>query len=201
MHKIHLISDYSPNDWPSIIYFWVCDPTSVANTQRHVLQFPVSSFPPPTFSLHSPFSIVSSLHLQSPGSFLQYLISSISSILKQPSLASSFQYSTSSIQPPTQVFSFQQFPAFSFQKFPAFSFQQFPAFSFQQFPVYSLRSPAFSLQSPVLSLQSPFSNQILNYVAPGWFFYFISCNQPHVFFINLKYSLFFPLSFPPPHAS
>ena len=141
MHKIHLISDYSPNDWPSIIYFWVCDPTSVANTQRHVLQFPVSSFPPPTFSLHSPFSIVSSLHLQSPGSFLQYLISSISSILKQPSLASSFQYSTSSIQPPTQVF----------------SFQQFPAFSFQQFPVYRLRSPAFSLQSPVLSLQSPFS--------------------------------------------
>ena len=141
MHKIHLISDYSPNGWPSIIYFWVCDPTSVANTQRHVLQFPVSSFPPPTFSLHSPFSIVSSLHLQSPGSFLQYLISSISSILKQPSLASSFQYSTSSIQPPTQVF----------------SFQQFPAFSFQQFPVYRLRSPAFSLQSPVLSLQSPFS--------------------------------------------
>ena len=152
MHKIHLISDYSPNDWPSIIYFWVCDPTSVANTQRHVLQFSVSSFPPPTFSLHSPFSIVSSLHLQSPGSFLQCLISSIQSILKQPSLASSFQYSTSSIQPPTQVFSFQQFPAFSFQQFPAFSFQQFPVYL--QPTVSSLQPPVSSTQSTVSILQS-----------------------------------------------
>ena len=30
------------------------------------------------------------------------------------------------------------------------------------------------------------------------FFYFISCNQPHVFYINLKYSLFFPPFLPPP---
>ena len=155
MHKIHLISDYSPNDWPSIIYFWVCDPTSVANTQRHVLQFSVSSFPPPTFSLHSPFSIVSSLHLQSPGSFLQYLISSIQSILKQPSLASSFQYSTSSIQPPTQVFSFQQFPAFSFQQFPAVSSLQFPAVSSLPPTVSSPQPPVSSTQSTVSILHSP----------------------------------------------
>ena len=110
---------------------YICRQYATPCSPISILQPTVSILQPPT-SLHFPFSIVSSLHLQSPGSFLQFLISSIQSILKQPSLSSSVQHSTSSIQP--SVYSLQP-------------------------TVFSLQSPVLSLHSPVSILHSPAPSQ------------------------------------------
>ena len=106
---------------------------------------PISSIKPtmsnlqsPTFSLHSPQYPVYTCSLQAPFSSTSYPVFSLFTSI-QSSLAFNFQHSTSSIQPPTQVFTFQP-------------------------TVYSLHLAAFSLQSPAYSLQfqySAFSLQFL----------------------------------------